>query len=98
MSRLTSIIVAPTTTEKAMAASKHGKYTFLVAKDASKTEISEAIQTLYGVPVASVTTQIRPVKTRTNGRRIIEKRHEQKIAIVTTKGAKAIDVNKVIIK
>jgi len=96
LSHLSQILVKPLDTEKAFAGQKAGKFTFQVQPDASKTEISNAIEKYYGVKVKSVTTnKIRP-KTRKVGRgRIIQKRSLGKKAVITTIGEKPIDINKI---
>ena len=50
------IILKPVITEKSMDELQNGKYTFKVAKDATKPEIKKAIEKLFGVEVDKVTT------------------------------------------
>ena len=50
------IIIKPVITEKSMDGLQAGKYTFKVAKDATKPEIKKAIEKLFGVEVDKVTT------------------------------------------
>ena len=50
------IILKPVITERSMDDLQVGKYTFKVAKDANKTEIKKAIETLFNVKVAKVNT------------------------------------------
>ncbi len=50
------IIIKPVITEKSMDGLQEGKYTFKVAKDATKPEIKKAVEKLFGVEVAKVTT------------------------------------------
>ncbi len=50
------IILRPVITEETMQASAMKKYTFLVAKDANKIEIAQAVESLFGVKVAKVNT------------------------------------------
>ncbi len=50
------IILKPVITERSMDNLQLGKYTFKVAKDANKSEIKKAVETLFGVQVAKVTT------------------------------------------
>ena len=49
-------IVAPHITEKATLGSEHGQVTFKVKKDATKPEIQQAVENLFGVKVKSVNT------------------------------------------
>lgn len=50
------IILRPVITEETMMASAMKKYTFLVAKDANKIEIAQAVESLFDVKVAKVNT------------------------------------------
>ena len=50
------IIIRPIITEKSMAGIASGKYTFEVAKDATKIDIARAVETLFGVKVGNVNT------------------------------------------
>ncbi len=43
---------------------EQGRYAFVVDRRASKTDIKAAVESLYGVKVASVNTQVRKGKTR----------------------------------
>ena len=50
------VILRPLLTEKSYATIKDKKYTFVVAKDANKTEIKKAVESIFGVKVAKVNT------------------------------------------
>ena len=50
------IVIRPIVTEKSMAGMPMKRYTFEVAKNANKIEISKAIEELFGVKVAKVNT------------------------------------------
>ena len=50
------IVIKPIITEKSMDGIANKKYTFKVAKDATKPEIASAVEELFGVKVASVNT------------------------------------------
>ncbi len=50
------IIVRPIITEKSMDGLAERKYTFEVAKNANKIEVKKAVETLFGVKVATVNT------------------------------------------
>ena len=50
------IIIAPVITEKSMAGIADKKYTFKVAKTASKVEIANAVEEVFGVKVSKVNT------------------------------------------
>jgi large subunit ribosomal protein L23 len=60
-----SIIVKPVITEKLSRLQEEGKYTFEVAKKATKPEIKKAVEAAYpGVKVAKVNTAIMPSKPK----------------------------------
>ena len=91
-----STIIQPVTTEKSSKEQINGKYTFLVKKTSSKTHIRQAIEEIYGVKVAKITTSILPSKIRLVGRgRALTKRPVLKKAIITLKDGKKIDPNKI---
>ena len=48
------VILAPVITEKSMDDAADRKYTFLVAKDANKTEIKLALEEIFGIEVEKV--------------------------------------------
>ncbi len=50
------IILKPVISEKSMDLTASKKYTFKVAKDATKPEIAKAVEELFGVKVAAVNT------------------------------------------
>lgn len=50
------IILAPVITEESMMGTADKKYTFKVAKDATKVDIKKAVEALFGVKVEKVNT------------------------------------------
>ena len=50
------ILIEPVVSEKASALREQNKYVFIVHPDATKTEIKEAVKTLFNVKVVSCTT------------------------------------------
>jgi len=84
------IIIAPVVSEKSYALIDEGKYSFIVATDANKTEIKLAIEKIFNVKVAAVNTLNRQGKTRRT-RVGIGKRKDTKRAIVTLKSG-SIDI------
>lgn len=50
------IILAPVITEESMSGTANKKYTFKVAKDATKVDIKKAVEKLFSVKVAKVNT------------------------------------------
>ena len=84
------IIVSPVVSEKSYGLIDEGKYTFVVAPNANKTEIKLAIEKIFGVKVASVNTLNRSGKTRRT-KFGPGKRKDTKRAIVTLKSG-TIDI------
>ena len=58
------VIRAPVITEKATMASERGQFVFRVALAASKFEIKQAVETLFGVTVIGVNTLVQKGKTK----------------------------------
>ena len=78
------IILAPVVSEKSYALIEQGVYTFKVHPSASKPEISDAIEAIWGVKVLKVNTLNRKGKvTRTRNTNRHGKRPDSKRAIVT---------------
>ena len=61
------IVIKPIITEKSMDGIADKKYTFKVAKDATKPEIASAVEKLFGVEVKSVNTIIMKKKPKRRG-------------------------------
>ena len=76
------IIVKPIITEKSSTAVAEGKYTFKVAKKATKVQIANAVETLFDVKVLSVNTMTVKGKEKRVGANS-GKRPDWKKAIVT---------------
>lgn len=70
------VLIKPLVTEKVSALNEHGKYGFVVAKDANKVQIKTEVEKTYGVTVESVNTMVQPgrSKRRYTKSRIIEGR------------------------
>jgi large subunit ribosomal protein L23 len=84
-------IIAPHVTEKATMGSEHGQITFKVAIDATKPQIKDAVETLFGVKVKAVNTMIQKGKTKTF-KGIAGRRSNFKKAIITLEDGQTIDV------
>ncbi|WP_372592780.1 50S ribosomal protein L23 [Actinotalea sp.] len=76
------ILVAPVVSEKSYGLLDEGKYTFLVAPSANKTEIKIAVEQIFGVKVSSVNTANRKGKARRT-KFGLGRRKDTKRAIVT---------------
>lgn len=85
------IISQPHITEKATLGSQHGQVTFRVPKTATKPQIKQAVEVLFGVKVKGVNTLIQKGKTKifkgTKGYR-----SDMKKAIITLEAGETIDV------
>lgn len=78
------IIIAPIVSEKSYALIETGVYTFQVHTSASKPEIRDAIESIWGVEVSKVNTLNRPgKKKRTRGTNRVGSKSATKRAIVT---------------
>jgi large subunit ribosomal protein L23 len=86
------VLIAPVISEKSYGLLEEGKYTFLVAPHANKTQIKIAVEKVFGVKVVSVNTLNRPGK-RKRSRTGIGRRKDTKRAIVTlTAESKPIEI------
>ena len=85
------VVLAPHITEKATLASEHNAVVFKVANTATKPQIKEAVEAIFGVSVMGVNTINMKGKTkRWKGKAY--KRVDQKKAVVTLKDGDSIDV------
>jgi large subunit ribosomal protein L23 len=85
------VVRRPVITEKATMASEANAVVFEVAKDATKPEIKQAVEALFGVKVKAVNTVLAKGKTkRFRGRPGV--RADRKKAYVTLEEGNAIDV------
>ena len=85
------IIVSPVITEKATMASEANQVIFKVAPKATKPQVKEAVEKLFGVKVKAVNTLIRKGKTK-RFRGIAGRQSDFKKAIVTLEEGHSIDV------
>ena len=86
------IIEAPLVTEKSVASTAQGKYTFRVAKNANKIEIAQAVEKVFNVKVDSVNTLTVKGKKKRVGRHPEGKTADWKKAIVTLKPGDKIEI------
>ena len=87
------IILKPVVSEKSYALIERGVYTFEVAPAASKPEIHDAIEAIWGVKVVSVNTMNRNGKRKRNRRNgSWAKRADTKRAIVTLAEGDRIEI------
>jgi large subunit ribosomal protein L23 len=78
------IILAPVVSEKSYSLIESGVYTFKVHPSASKPEIRDAVEAIWGVQVLKVNTLNRPGKSRrTRGTNRAGRKPDTKRAVVT---------------
>jgi large subunit ribosomal protein L23 len=85
------VILAPVITEKSSAASEANQVVFKVRRDATKPEIKDAVEKLFGVKVLAVNTLTRKGKTK-RFRGIKGRQQDVKKAIVRLAEGDRIDV------
>ena len=85
------IIIKPVVTEQSMAEMANKKYTFVVAKNANKTEVKKAIEKIFDVEVASVNTLNYDGKTKRMGRTVGKTASFKKAVVKLTEGSKDIE-------
>jgi large subunit ribosomal protein L23 len=85
------ILLKPVISEKSYRLADDGKYTFIVAPDANKTQIRQAVETVFTVKVTGVNTSNRPGKRRRT-RYGWGKRPDTKRAIVSLAEGDRIDL------
>ena len=89
--RMYQLIVRPLVTEKSTKVAEAGNWlTFEVLQDATKPEIKEAVQRLYGVEVVRVNTLIQKGKKKT---RALSPRSDVKKALIKLKDGQNIDLS-----
>ncbi len=93
MSDPRTVILKPVVSEKSYGLLDQGVYTFVVAPDANKIEIRQAVESIFGVNVVKVNTLNRPGKRKRNrGRATFGKRPDTKRAIVTLATGQSIPI------
>ena len=91
MSNPRDVILAPVVSEKSYGLLDEGRYTFLVRRDANKTQIKQAVASIFGVQVTSVNTLNRKGKRKRFGL-TYGRRKDTKRAIVTLAAGDTIDI------
>ncbi len=96
MTNLYSVLVRPLVTEKtSYQSSKLSQYAFVVADEATRTLVKDAVETLFDVTVARVNIINAPAKRgrRARSRRLLVRRSAFKKAIVTlAEGSKPLEI------
>ncbi|MGH1456744.1 MAG: 50S ribosomal protein L23 [Alphaproteobacteria bacterium] len=86
------IISAPHITEKATLGSENSQVTFRVPNSATKPQIKQAVEVLFGVKVKAVNTLIQKGKTK-RFKGIIGTRSDIKKAIITLESGQTLDAS-----
>jgi large subunit ribosomal protein L23 len=93
MSDPRSVILRPVVSEKSYGLLGAGVYTFVVAPDANKIEIRQAVERIFGVSVVKVNTLNRPGKRKRNrGKSTFGQRPDTKRAVVTLAAGQSIPI------
>lgn len=86
------VIERPLVTEKSIAGTEQGKYTFRVSKNSNKIEIARAVEQIFNVKVDGVNTMRVKGKKKRQGRFPEGKTADWKKAIVTLSSGYKIEV------
>lgn len=88
--KLENIILKPIVTEKTLVDQANGKYWFLVKKEATKGQISQAFEIVFSIKPLSVNTLKLKTKTKTDRktRQLIKKADKKKAVVVIPKDKK----------
>jgi len=93
MKDATSILLRPVVSEKSYALMERGAYVFVVAPDATSTDVRKAVEQVFGVKVTKVNTMNRKGKLRRIRRtNTFGQRSSTKRAIVTLAAGDRIDL------
>jgi large subunit ribosomal protein L23 len=85
------VILAPVVSEKSYTAIDHNVYTFIVSPTANRTEIKQAVETIFSVKVLKVNTMWRQGKMKRT-RYTMGQRATQKRAVVTLAEGDKIEI------
>jgi large subunit ribosomal protein L23 len=89
--QLMNVLIAPHVTEKtSLAMQNHNQYTFRVRREATKTDIKQAVELMFDVKVSGVQVVNEPGKTRRFGNRL-GRTQDWKKAYVSLVQGQAID-------
>ena len=85
------IIIKPIITERSMDDMTEGKYTFKVDRRTTKSEIKKAVETIFGVKVAKVSTMNIIGKIKRQGAHSGKRPNWKKAIVKLTEDSKAIE-------
>ena len=86
--RLLQVILGPVVSEKSTAAGEVGQHVFKVRRDATKSEIKQAVEKIFEVKVDSVRTLVQDGKVKRFGGRIGRRNHWKKAYVSLAEGEK----------
>ncbi|CAM1637776.1 50S ribosomal protein L23 [Bartonella sp. B10834G6] len=86
------VVVSPVITEKSTMLSENNQVVFKVTPKATKSEIKEAVEALFGVKVTAVNTTTRKGKVK-RFKGVVGRQSDVKKAIVTLAEGQSIDVS-----
>ncbi len=95
MSTIHDVLRRPLVTEKSSRqSSSHGKYSFEVASDATRTMVKDAVETMFDVQVQAVNILNTPSKRgrRARSRRLLVRKSGFKKAIVTLAEGQTLEI------
>ena len=95
MATIHNVLRRPLVTEKSSRQSaRHGKYSFEVAPDATRTMVKDAIETMFDVQVQAVNILNTPAKRgrRARSRRLLVRKSGFKKAIVTLAEGQTLEI------
>lgn len=85
------LIIKPIITEESMDEMAFGKYTFEVAKNANKSEIKKAIESIFDVKVEKVNTMNMMGKVKRMGISVGKKKNWKKAIVTLTEDSDSIE-------
>ena len=85
------IIIRPIVTEQSMTQMAENKYTYVVSKQANKTEIKKAVEAIFGVNVEKVNTLNYDGKVKRMGRSVGRTASFKKAVVKLTADSKEIE-------
>jgi large subunit ribosomal protein L23 len=85
------VILTPVVSEKSYGLIDEGRYTFIVHPSSNKTEIKQAVESIFGVKVDSVNTMNRKGKRKRFGTTFGQRKNTKR-AIVTLRDGETIDI------
>lgn len=85
------VIIKPIITEQSMDGIAEGKYTFVVAKKATKTEIKNALEQIFDIKVERVNTMNMKGKVKRMGVHIGKRADWKKAIVKLAEGSKGIE-------